>query len=170
MRRRVLVVDAIALALSTLALVWACWPESYALRRISDTPSPTERIVAGCWRFDKGADLVAERVPTGAVVELRDSIDTRWGSDDRAAFLQLRVLPLNSVDARSVRLSGWGPDSADDDGIQAWIGDGFSGLRFHLRLRDSLLSGTVRRYTDMWPDFGFRHSVRARRVACAPSF
>ncbi|HEY2855997.1 MAG TPA: hypothetical protein VGJ18_24370 [Gemmatimonadaceae bacterium] len=98
-------------------------------------------------------------MPNGSVVEL-DSLKHRW-----TERYTLRVLPLESVDARSVRVSGWGIDASDDKQILMFIGDGFTGISLRLQLGDSALSGTARGYADK-PSFSFRHSVRARRVVC----
>lgn len=161
--RRLRVVDVLAAALSVSALVWSCWPEDDKFRLVAEGPTPTMRAAVGCWRFERGSEYLDNRVPNGSVVVLNTVTDPQEERPDR--YL-LSVLPLDSANVRSVRLSGWGASAGDDKRILIFLGDGFTGVALRLRLRDSLLTGTARRYTDAFPSFSFRHAVRARKVDC----
>jgi hypothetical protein len=162
-RRRLF--DWIAAALSLSAFAWACWPDSSVPRAIGEVPLPVVRAAAGCWQFDKGEQFVVDRVPAGSVVQLDSAVDDRLSSSEKAFEYRVRVLPFDSANQRSSRLSGWAVDSTDEQLILLWIGDGFTGASFRLRLRDARLTGTLRGYADV-PSFSFRHSVGAHRVAC----
>jgi hypothetical protein len=130
---------------------------------VTGAPSAAVRAAIGCWEFTKGATYLDDRVPPGSAVELDTTTDPR---EQPPEHYLLRVVPLDSSKARSVRLSGWGISASDDKRVLMFIGDGFSGVTMRLRIRDNLLSGTARGYTDVVPNFSFRHLVRARRVVC----
>jgi len=156
---------AITTALSVIALMWSCWPDDYQLRVVSDALPPVVRAAAGCWRFEKGATHLDDRLPIGSVVQLDSAPDRRWETATLREF-ELHVVPLDSADTRSVRASGWGASAGDDKQIIMFLGDGFTGVALRLTLHDSLLSGTARGYADAFPNFSFRYLVGARRVAC----
>lgn len=155
---------ALAAGVFIFGLGWGCWPDDDDFRQVTRSLSPAARAAIGCWRFTKGSTYLDDRVPIGSIVALDSATDSEATPPKR--YL-LRVLPLDSANARSVRLSGWGISRGDNKRVLIFIGDGFSGVSMQLRLRDSMLSGTARAYTDVVPNFSFRHLVRARRVSCS---
>lgn len=169
-RRGARLFDRIAIALSVFAFVWSCLPDDVTLRSFESIPAPITHAIIGCWRFDRGQSFLAERIPVGSVVLFDTSTGRRWSSDTKPPVSYVAsVLPFDTANSRSVRASGWGLSSDDDRHIRLWLGDGFTGLRFRLKLSDSVLTGTVQEYADFGFDLAFRHRVRARLVACPHS-
>jgi hypothetical protein len=166
MHRRARALIAVIVTAGFGLLIASCWPDSYSLRPIAESSS-TAQLATGCWRFELGADVFEERVPSGAAVRLEPAgvpiTNGKLSTDVR----RLRIVPLDSATRRWVGVSGWGIDSIDDRLVHLWIGDGFTGFSFRLRLRDGAFAGTVRAYSDVGPDLALRHRVRAVRVGCA---
>lgn len=163
-RRRARLLGAGAALLVAVALIGVWWPESYSLRPVGGAAPPTARAVMGCWQFGEGAAFFWWEVPRGAVVQF-DTVPVSLWSGAKPDAYRLRILSPAATASREAD-SGWGLDSTDDRLLHAWVGDGFTGLDFRLRVHDSLVIGTARGFTDDGPGFTIRHAVHAMRVAC----
>ena len=150
------------------ATLASCEPSHTSLRPIDSLSLSAIRPAAGCWRFDRGTDRLQERISPGSMIHL-DTVPAPQFAQGGGRFELLRVgvVPADSNAARRTRVSGWGLDSADAGLLHIHIGDGFTGLAFRMRLQADTLRGSARAYTDVSPDFSFRHAARAVRVPCS---
>jgi len=138
-------------------------PSSPALQPVVPTRPPTVEAALGCWQIAATQSPLGSWLPDGARFQL-DSIAERW--DSTRAPTALRVVRLGSDSAAAhVRLAGWGAEVASE-WLDIWMGNGFTGVKLHVRQHGDTLEGTEQPFQDSPPYQGDARIVRATRVAC----
>ena len=156
------------LVVATSVLVVACAGSHHATYAIIKNPATWPgRDALGCWRFVDPPSNIASRLPGQMLLELTDQLARIQPDSLAPTWLAVRAVP--GVDtARARRLSGWAVDSADASRIDAWLGNGFSGVRLSGRLRGDSVRGRAREYVDFWPSLSWSHAFLAVRSVCPP--